>query len=59
MKEEIKNWWDKAEDDLEKAIILYKNRKYDGTAFYCQQSIEKGLKALYIRKPINLKRFMI
>ena len=50
MKEEVKRWWSKAKDDLEKAIILHKNRKYDGAVFFCQQSVEKGLKAVLIKK---------
>ena len=51
MREEVKNWWKQAKDDLGKAKILFNNRKYDGTTFYCQQAVEKSLKAL------SLKRF--
>src|SRR3989344_4226547 len=50
---EVKQWWDKAEDDLEKAKILFKNKKYDGAVFYCQQSIEKGL---IIKEKNSLRR---
>lgn len=56
MKEEVKRWWDKAKDDLDKAKILFNNKKYDGTVFYCQQSIEKALKALYLRNNNKIKR---
>lgn len=56
MNELIKKWWKKAEDDLEKAEILYKNKKYDGTVFYCQQAIEKGLKALELKRTKNIKK---
>jgi HEPN domain-containing protein len=50
MRKEIENWTLQAKDDLEKAEILQKNKKYDGSAFYCQQAVEKYLKAPYIRK---------
>ena len=56
MKEEIQRWWVKAKDDLEKTIILFQNKKYDGTAFYCQQAIEKALKALALKEKNNIKK---
>ena len=42
MREEIKNWLKQSEEDLEKAEILFKNKKYDGVAFNCHQSVEKA-----------------
>lgn len=48
MSSDIEEWWRISTDDLEKAKILFKNNKYDGTIFYCQQSIEKALKAVLI-----------
>jgi len=56
MKEEVKRWWKKAKDDLIKAKILFKNKKYDGAAFFSQQSVEKGLKALYIKDKNSIKK---
>ncbi|MBI2666570.1 HEPN domain-containing protein [Candidatus Woesearchaeota archaeon] len=56
MKEEVKDWWDKAVDDLEKAHILAKNKKYDGAIFYSQQAVEKALKALLIKEKNKLKK---
>lgn len=56
MEKETKAWWYKAKDDLEKAVILFKNKKYDGTVFFCQQSIEKGLKALSLKKNNRIKK---
>lgn len=56
MKEEVKRWFDKAKDDLDKARILFENKKYDGAAFFCQQSVEKALKALSLAKNNKLKR---
>lgn len=56
MKEEVKRWWSKAKDDLEKARILFNNKKYDGAVFYCQQSIEKALKSLFLKKNNKIKK---
>jgi HEPN domain-containing protein len=56
LKDEVKRWWTKAKDDLEKARILFSNKKYDGAVFFCQQSIEKSLKALFLKKNNKIKR---
>ena len=56
MREEIKNWWKQAKDDLGKAKILFNNRKYDGAAFFCQQAVEKSLKALSLKKFNKIRR---
>ncbi|MBI1956191.1 MAG: HEPN domain-containing protein [Acidobacteria bacterium] len=48
MRKEIQNWWQQAEKDLEKAQWLYAGKHFDGTALYCQQAIEKALKALIL-----------
>jgi len=50
MREEISNWIKQAEADLEKAIILHDNKKYDGAVFFSQQSAEKALKSLSLLK---------
>ena len=50
MEEEINKWFNKPKDDLEKAKILFNNQKFDGAAFFCQQSIEKGLKTIILKK---------
>ncbi len=49
MNEEVRRWWKQAKDDLEKAKILFNNKKYDGAIFFCQQAFEKALKALSIK----------
>lgn len=56
MRKEVKNWLEQAKDDLEKAKILFDNMKYDGTVFFCQQGIEKSLKALLIKKKQKVPR---
>jgi len=50
MRKEVENWMAQANDDLEKAEILFKNNKLDGATFYCQQAVEKALKALFMQK---------
>ena len=41
MKVEVKRWWNKAKDDLDKASILFRNKKYDGTAFFANNRLKK------------------
>ena len=50
MKEEVKRWIEKSEDDLRKAKDNFNLKNYDLSSFLCQQSIEKMLKALLIEK---------
>jgi HEPN domain-containing protein len=50
MREEIKKWLKKAEEDLEVAKFNFKWNKLDVSAFYCQQAVEKVLKALFIKR---------
>ena len=54
MKEEAKEWIEKAEEDLDTAEFNLKGRKMPAAAFYSQQAAEKALKALQIE---NLRRF--
>ena len=49
MRKEIENWWRQAEKDLEKAQWLADGEHFDGTALFCQQAVEKALKALILR----------
>jgi HEPN domain-containing protein len=49
MREEIKDWLKQAEADLRKAEILYNAGEFDGVAFNSHQSVEKSLKALFIK----------
>ncbi len=50
MKEEVRRWLRLAEDDLKSAQASFDNKQYYVCAFLCQQSVEKGLKALIIKK---------
>ncbi len=50
MRKEVENWWKQANRDLLSAENAFKSKDYYVAAFLCQQSVEKGLKALYIKK---------
>jgi len=47
---EENEWLKKASHDLTTAEINLKQKVYDASAFFCQQAIEKALKALHIKK---------
>lgn len=50
MREEVKNWWKQAKEDLSSAEAVYDIGRFYVAAFLSQQAIEKALKALYIMK---------
>lgn len=56
MKEEIKNWLEQAKHDLKVAEYNLNGSFLDPAVFYCQQSAEKALKSVYIKKFKNLIR---
>lgn len=50
MKPATKNWLELSREDYEVAGHLFKKRKYIHCLFFCQQAIEKALKAIYYEK---------
>ena len=50
MKEVVKNWIEQSKRDLDTAKYNFEGGKYEFAVFLCQQSIEKALKALSIKK---------
>ncbi|TEB15228.1 HEPN domain protein [Pelotomaculum sp. FP] len=50
MKPKTQNWIDLAQEDLEVAGHLFDKKKYLHCLFFCQQSIEKIIKAVYYEK---------
>ena len=49
-KKVVKNWIALAEYDFETAKAMMKSGRYLYVAFTCQQTIEKTLKALYVKE---------
>ncbi len=47
MRREVSLWLKSAEEDLFDAELFLKNSRYFRTAFFCQQAVEKALKALF------------
>ena len=56
MRKEIQNWWKKAKQDLDSAEYNFKGKRYDVSAFLCQQSAEKALKALLLKKSGKVRK---
>lgn len=50
MKPKTKNWLDIAQEDFEVAGHLFEKKKYLYCIFFCQQTIEKAIKAVYFEK---------
>ena len=50
MKEETEKWLEKAEEDFDTAVYMFKGKRYGYAAFWCQQAAEKAFKALQIEK---------
>lgn len=49
MREEVSLWFKQAEDDLDTGKICFEKKKYYAAVFFCQQTIEKALKAYFIK----------
>lgn len=56
MKPEVKGWWNKAKRDLDTAKYLYDGKKYEESSLFCQQAIEKALKALLLKKTGKIRK---
>ncbi len=50
MMNRIQLWFEQARKDLEVAKKLLEDSYYYASAFFCQQAVEKALKALYLKK---------
>ena len=56
MKEEVKKWMERANADLKSAKNSLNSKDYYLSAFMCQQSAEKILKALYLKEFGELRK---
>ena len=50
MKEQVKRWWEYSQSDIKTAKYLFKGNKYKDASFYCQQAVEKALKAALLKR---------
>ena len=50
MRKEAELWFLQAEEELDTASISFEAKKWFAVAFWCEQSAEKALKAVYIEK---------
>jgi len=56
MKEEIRRWLEQAERDFKSAKNNLNSADYYVASLLCQQSVEKALKAFYMKKFNNIKK---
>lgn len=49
MEEIVSNWIKQAEYDFDSAKYNFKGKRLDVAAYLCQQVVEKGLKAVYLK----------
>lgn len=54
MKEEVKSLWEQAKVDLRTAENSLNSGDYYASVFWCQQAIEKSLKAVLVKKTNRL-----
>ena len=47
-----RDWLSEAEYDLETAVVLLENRRYNAACFYAQQAAEKAVKAVLLSRNI-------
>ena len=50
MKEEIERWLKKSKRDLDNSGFNLKNKRYEESCFFAQQSVEKALKTVLLKK---------
>ncbi|HUG16641.1 MAG TPA: HEPN domain-containing protein [Thermomicrobiales bacterium] len=54
MRAETTAWWKHADEDLKTAAIVQLGGQFYATSWFCQQAVEKSLKAVYIERLGNL-----
>jgi len=53
MRSEIQAWWQQAKADVRTAEVNLKGERYYEAVFFCQQAVEKALKAYILRRSRN------
>ena|SRR3989344_8390113 len=51
---EFNEWLEKAYSDFDAALLLIREKKFEQGAFFLQQSSEKALKAIYLKREKKL-----
>lgn len=54
MRREVQAWWTEAESEIVGARHLLESQDYHLCAFFCQQSVEKAMKAVWIHRQREL-----
>ena len=50
MKEEVKRWMEQANADFDTAKVNFDGKRYYASVQFCQQCLEKALKALWLKE---------
>ena len=45
----VDDWWKQAERDLDTAKYLFEGSRFKESSLFCQQAVEKALKALLLK----------
>lgn len=53
MRSEVKVWWQQAKADICTAEANIREKRYYASVFFCQQAVEKELKAYFLKKTRN------
>jgi HEPN domain-containing protein len=53
MRPEIVSWFKQAREDLSTAEVNFVGKKYYAAVFFCQQAMEKGMKAIVLARSKN------
>ena len=56
MKQEVRNWFQQAKEDLDAAEYNFRGARYRIAAFLCQQAVEKAFKALLLKKTGTIRK---
>jgi HEPN domain-containing protein len=53
MRGDILVWWEQAKADMKTADVTFEGKRYYASVFFAQQSVEKALKALLLKRIKN------
>ena len=50
MRSEVEVWWKQAKADITTAEAILREKRYYASVFFCQQAVEKALKAYFLKR---------